>query len=104
MIQRFVPPMPSSTAVYEFMLAVTMTLAHTSRRHSSFLSSGSGSEVGHIGVAPHAGASPETEGQVCEMVRVRQLHAGARDRSPALYPSSGACGMPGLWGGMGACV
>ena len=53
--------------------AVTMTLAQTRRRHSSFLNSPSERFSGHISVPAHAGAIPRTPGQLCSSVKDAQL-------------------------------
>ena len=65
------------TAVYEFRLAVTITLAHTSLRHSSFLNSPSERSCGHISVPTHDGAMLRMVGKFSANVRVRQLHPPA---------------------------
>ena len=49
--------------MYEFMLAVTITLAHTTLRHSSFLNSASDTWSGQMRVPAHAGAMSRMDGQ-----------------------------------------
>ncbi len=91
LMQSLVLSKSSSTELYELRLAVSITLDHTSRRHSSLRNSPSERPVGHIIVPTHPGAIPSTDGQWWLIVSFAQLHE----------PEEGAVDGPRLmWSGV----
>lgn len=90
-MQSLVRSKSSRTKLYELRLAVSITLDHTNRRHSSLRNSPSDNPVGHIIVPIQPGAMPSTDGQWWLIVNFAQLHE----------PEDGAVDGPRLmWSGV----
>lgn len=68
--------MSELAAVYELCPALSMTLLHTRRLHSSLRMSLSVHSLCHVGVMSHSGANSRTMGQVWPSVKVLQLQLG----------------------------